>query len=77
MGTCDRIELREVVGDEGGIVSGRDQEGRVWVRQEVCVFGEEESNLDCPVCHEPLRVGWLLLDGSGTQLCDRHVTVVL
>jgi hypothetical protein len=55
-------------------VSGRDQDGRLWIEVLLMVFEEDDDGL-CPVCKEPLTSGWLLLDGSGTQICGRHVTI--
>jgi hypothetical protein len=68
----DDIQLSDI--HDNLTVSGRDQDGRLWIEVLLMVFEEEDDGL-CPVCRQPLTSGWLLLDGSGTQICTRHVTI--
>jgi hypothetical protein len=71
--TNDNIVLHHIA--DNMVVSGYDQFGRLWIEQLICVFEEDDDDTSCPVCRQPLTSGWLLLDGSGTQVCTRHVTI--
>jgi hypothetical protein len=38
------------------------------------IFDEGEDDR-CPICKAPMTSGWLCLDGSGLEICTRHITI--